>query len=190
VTSDQLFAKETIMQPRETLRNYFAGLSEQTFQTQLGVADPALIDYISDLLVRFVRSDAIYHIRNLTGQPLAQVACMVAEAENRIGEAKRDVHRHIGDFTLFWAGVYPEALRKMQSANKKDHLVDYCTHGKRAYWIASTLCPEDEECRADGAVLSRLSREFEMCAYGLREVRREWEKRDHDGDSPLPILLN
>ena len=78
-------------EPRDTLRRFFAGISEQTFQTQLGVADPPLIDYISDLLVRFVRSDAVYKIRSLTGQPLAQVTAMLAEAEERVGEARRDV---------------------------------------------------------------------------------------------------
>lgn len=173
--------------PRDTLRKFFAGLSEQTFQCQLGVADPPLIDYIADLLVRFVRSDAVYRIRSLTGQPLAQVLTMMNEAEKRVGDAKRDVHRHIGDFTLFWAGVYPETLRKMQSSSNADQLVDYCQQGKRSYWIASTIESSDD---TDGEVLSRLSREFELCAYGLREVRREWENRDGDGDSPLPILLN
>ena len=174
-------------EPRDTLRKFFAGISEQTFQCQLGVADPPLIDYIADLLVRFVRSDAVYRIRSLTGQPLAQVAVMMSEAEKRVGEAKRDVHRHIGDFTLFWAGVYPETLRKMQSSAKSDHLVDYCQQGKRSYWIASTISRDEEA--DDGEVLGRLSREFELCAYGLREVRREWERRD-DGDSMLPIILN
>lgn len=173
--------------PRDTLGKFFAGLSEQTFQCQLGVADPALIDYIADLLVRFVRSDAVYRIRSLTGQPLAQVVTMMNEAEKRVGDAKRDVHRHIGDFTLFWAGVYPETLRKMQSSSNADQLVDYCQQGKRSYWIASTIESSDE---SDGEILSRLSREFELCAYGLREVRREWERRDGDGDTPLPILLN
>ena len=176
-------------EPREPLRRFFAGISEQTFQVQLGVADPDLIDYISDLLVRFIRSDAVYRIRSLTGQPLAQVACMMAEAENRIGEAKRDVHRHIGDFTLFWAGVYPETLRRMQSSSKQDHLVDYCQQGKRSYWIASKISEADSEDPGEHAVLSRLSQEFELCAYGLREVRREWERRDGDGES-VPFLLN
>ena len=169
-------------EPRDALRRFFAGISEQTFQTQLGVADPLLIDYISDLLVRFTRSDAIYRIRGLTGKPLAQVAAMLAEAEARVGEAKRDIHRHIGDFTLFWTGVYPEALGHLQCSSRKDHLVDYCTQGKRAYWIASTICSNDEQDQEDCKVLGRLSREFEMCAYGLREVRREWEKRDEDGE--------
>lgn len=175
-------------EPRDALRKFFAGISEQTFQCQLGVADPPLIDYIADLLVRFVRSDAVYRIRSLTGQPLAQVAVMMGEAEKRVGDAKRDVHRHIGDFTLFWAGVYPETLRKMQSSSAADHLVDYCQQGKRSYWIASTICSEEES--GDGEVLSRLSREFELCAYGLREVRREWERRDGDGEMSQPFLLN
>lgn len=175
-------------EPRDTLRKFFAGISEQTFQVHLGVADPPLIDYITDMLVRFIRSDAVYRIRNLTGQPLAQVAVMMSEAEKRVGDAKRDVHRHIGDFTLFWAGVYPETLRRMQSASKTDHLVDYCKQGKRSYWIASNI--ESDQDSSEGEVLSRLSREFELCAYGLREVRREWERRDGDGDSPTPLLLN
>ena len=176
------------VKPSELLHRFFAGMSEHTFQAQLGIADPPLIDYVTDLLVRFVRSDAVYRIRSLNGQPLAQVAIMMSEAENRIGDAKRDVHRHIGDFTLFWVGVYPEALERMQSSTKKDHLVDYCAQGKRAYWIASTISSEGDS--SDGELLGRLSREFEMCAYGLREVRREWERRDERGDSPLSLLLN
>jgi hypothetical protein len=172
-------------EPRNTLRKFFAGLSEQTFQCQLGVADPPLIDYISDLLVRFIRSDAVYRIRSLTRQPLAQVATMMLEAEKRVGDAKRDVHRHIGDFTLFWAGVYPETLHQSKSAGGE--LVDYCQQGKRSYWIASKISATED---ADSQVLSRLSREFELCAYGLREVRREWERRDDEGDTTLPILFN
>ena len=176
-------------QPRNTLRNFFAGLSEHTFQCQLGVADPPLIDYVVDLLVRFVRSDAVYRIRNLTGQPVAQVAVLMQEAEKRVGEAKRDVHRHIGDFTLFWAGVYPETLRRMQSSSKHDHLVDYCRQGKKSYWIAGQMT-HGEEADADKALFERLSEQFEMCAYGLREVRREWERRDDQGDVESPWLLN
>ena len=178
-------------QPRDTLRRFFAGLSEHTFQIQLGVVDPPLIDYITDMLVRFTRSDAVYRIRSLTGQPLVQVAMMLAEAEHRVGEAKRDVHRHIGDFTLFWAGLYPETLKRMQSPSAKDHLVDYCAQGKRAYWIAASLGATDADSgECEHAVLERLSRQFEMCAYGLREVRREWERRDGDGDLDQPLLLH
>jgi hypothetical protein len=171
-----------------TLQRFFTGISEQVFQTQLGVADPSLIDYLSDLLIRFVRIEAIHKVRNLSGRPMTEVAEMLVEANVRVGIARREVHRHIGDFTLFWAGVYPEALRELRSPAKKDHFVDYCAQGKLAYRIASRI-ETDEETHTPSEVLERLSHGFEMCAYGLREVRREWERRDED-ELPRPLLLD
>lgn len=182
------------MHPRPSkpieLRSYFAGITEYSFQTRLGVADPPLIDYLTDLLVRFVRSDAVYRARNLSGRPMTEVTEMLLEAEARIGEAKREVHQHIGDFVLFWGGIYPEALKKMLSAHSRDHLLDYCSTGKRSYHIASTIPVDETEPTATSAVLERLSRQFELCLYGLGEVRREWERRDGDDETPRPFLIN
>jgi hypothetical protein len=172
---------------RSTLDRYFSGLTEFVFQSQLGVADPPLLDYVSGLLVRFVHVDAIHRIRNLSGRPMTEVTEMVVEANERVGLARRAVHRHIGDFTLFWAGVYPEALRELCSPLKKDHFIDYCAQGKRAYRIASEI-ETDDDAEASGEILEQLSRDFELCAYGLREVRREWERRNDD-DLPRPLLL-
>lgn len=174
--------------PRMTLRQYFAGLTESTFQTQLGVADPSLIDYLSELLVRFVRLDAVYKVRNLSGRPVDEVAGMLCEANQRIGNARRAVHRHIGDFTLFWTGVFPEAVREMQKPQSRDCFIDYCAHGKRSYLIAAGI-EADEDDDPPGDLLERLGRQFEMCAYGLREVRREWERRD-DADFSRPMLID
>ena len=168
-----------------TLNRYFTGIAEYVFQSHLGVADPPLVDYVSELLMRFVRSESIHKVRNLTGRPLTEVAEMLVEANARVGTARRSVHRHIGDFTLFWAGVYPEALREMQSPMKKDHFIDYCSQGKRAYLIASMIEAERDN-EAPAPILEQLSQQFELCAYGLREIRREWERRD---DEEFPVLL-
>ena len=161
------------------INRYFAGITEYVFQSHLGMVDPPLVDYISDLLLRFVRSEAVHKVRSVTGKQLTEVADMMIEAQARIGTAQRAVHRHIGDFTLFWAGVYPEALRKLRSPTKKDHFIDYCEHGKRAYLLAS-LMEAEQENEAPSPILERLSQRFEMCAYGLREVRAEWERRDDE----------
>src|SRR5262245_59623306 len=90
------------------LRRHFAGITDQTFVTTLGVADPPLTDYLSDLLSRFLHMDWIYRIRSLGGKRLEEVADMMIEAEQmpREGRTRREVHRHIGDFALFWTGVY------------------------------------------------------------------------------------
>ena len=158
------------------LRRLFAGYTEQTFVTLLGVGDPRLIDYLAELLTRFVHLDAVYRLRNAQGRRLEEVAEMVIEAEGLPpeGRTRREVHRHIGDFTLFWTGVYPEAVNRLRSALSKDHFIDYCAQGKRSYYIASTF--EDDAYRAEAPVLRRLSEDFELCAYGLNQVRREWER--------------
>jgi hypothetical protein len=171
----------------QVLRRFFAGLTEYAFHTRLGVADPPLVDYLSELLVRFVRSDELYPVRTPRGQRLVQVADMLAEAEHREGPARRQVHRHIGDFTLFWTGVYPEVADGMRR-NSKDAFLDYQQQGKRAYWIASTIPMEKSpvEKEADCSdVLKRLSEQFDLCVYGLSEVRRQWEDRDDSPDAPL-----
>jgi hypothetical protein len=172
--------------PQPALLRYFSGLAEQTFETQLGVADPSLIDYIAELLARFTHADGLHAVRNLAGRPLTRVTEMLLEAEARIGTARREVHRHIGDYTLFWTGVYPETLPKLRAVEKKDYFVDYCNQGKRAYYIASTI-ETDREQDAPNLLLQRLSFQFELCAYGLGEVRREWERKGDDGPRTLMV---
>lgn len=168
------------------LGRYFTGLCEYIFESKLGVADPPLVDYISDLMLRFARLDTVHRVRDLAGRPAVEVVDMLAEAESRVGLARRDVHRHIGDVTLFWTGVYPESLPRLRSAETKDYFVDYCAQGKRAYFIASTIDTDRKE-DAPNELLIRLSSQFELCAYGLGEVRREWERRDDEEARGLVI---
>ncbi len=162
--------------PDHPLRRLFAGLAEQTFLDRLGIGDPRLIDYLSELLSRFIHMDAIYRLCDTQGRRLEEVADMMLDAESMPpeGRTRREVYRHIGDFTLFWTGVYPEALNRLRSVLRKDHFIDYCLQGKRSYYIASTFA--DEPYRDEAPVLRRLSDEFELCAYGLNQVRREWER--------------
>lgn len=162
--------------PDHPIRRHFAGLTEQTFVASLGVGDPQLCDYLSEMLVRFLHIDAIYRLRDTRGKRLEEVVDMMFEAESLPpeGRTRREVHRHIGDFTLFWTGVYPEAVNRLRSLLTKDHFVDYCEQGKRSYWIASTF--EQEPYRDEAPILRRLSEGFELWAYGLGQVRREWER--------------
>lgn len=165
----------------EALRDMFAAITEQTFQVDFGIADTRLTDYLTDLLLRFTRYDVVRRFRNLVGERLEDVAGMLCEAEQREGKPRRELYRHIGDFTLFWTGVYPEALSHWQSPDRQDHLLDYHEQGRRGYLIASTY--DDEPYQAEAPVLRRLGEEFELCCKGLYVVRKEWEK-------PLALLQN
>jgi hypothetical protein len=142
----------------------------------LGVGDPQLTDYLADLLTRFVHVDHIGMLRSAQGKPLTEVADMMAEAQlkGRTTDSMREIHRHIGDVTLFWTGAYPEGLGQMRASRSKDSLIDFPEAGKRSYWIASQY--DDEPHRQEASVLRRLSEHFDMCAYGLGQVRREWQQ--------------
>jgi hypothetical protein len=161
---------------RSTIERFFCGLSECIFESKLGVADTQLIDYLSDLLLRFVRVDSMHRVRRGDGRPATEVFQMLCEADQRIGLARRETHRHIGDFTLFWSGMYPESLRRVRPSDSLDGFIDYCRQGKRAYAIAAEIQAGDERPSCD--LLHRLSEQFELCAYGLREIRREWEEAE------------
>ena len=154
------------------LDRFFRGLTEHAFHGRLGIVDPPLVDYVAELLVRFIRHD---QLRVLPGsEPVAcdAVSHMLAIVQHEPPEVARDEYRHIGDYTLFWSGVYPESLRRFQHPSQPDHLLDYREAGKQAYRLAAALEPEDAvETRH---VLALLSEEYDSCIVGLGEVRRAW----------------
>jgi len=162
------------------LRRFFAGLVEQVFMTEVGLADPRLTDYLTRLLSEFVHIDRIYRMRTIDGETIRDVSRIEAEAylgPGLEGTARTWlVNRYIGDFTLFWIGVYPESLRPRHAG--VDRLQEFRLQGKRSYGIASELTPK----RADppGSLLRQLSEEFEACAHGLSLVRAGWERLDAD----------
>jgi hypothetical protein len=151
---------------------------------ELGIADVDLVDYVANLLVRFVPSDQVWRLRDTKGRRLQNVLAMVAEAEAAGDERRRgDCHRHVGDFTLFWTGVYPEAFERVRNAVTGEELLDLQKQGKRSYYLASTL--GGESC----SVLRRLSDEFERCAFGLSRIRLEWERHDASPTPRRPFVL-
>jgi hypothetical protein len=172
------------------LHRLFRGLTEYTFMNELGIGDPTLVGYVAELLASFVPSEGAWKLRDAQGKPLFQVTEMVAEAEAAGDTARRrECHRHVGDFTLFWTGVYPEALSRLQRGDSADALINYQRQGKRSYHLASVLSAGNDR----ETVFRRLSDQFELCAVGLSHVRREWEKFELDGlppgGGPRPVVV-
>ena len=178
-----------VVHPTHPLRRLFAGLTEQTFLTELGIGDPPLVDYLAEMLARFLHVDSLYRLRNSQGRRLEEVGEMLVQAEGLPagGRTAREVYRHIGDFTLFWTGVFPEYLQRQRSGWMRDAFVDYCTQGKRCYFLASTYVEQPYEQQA--AVLRRLSDDFELCAFGLHQVRREWEQAQRELPEAMRRLI-
>lgn len=130
--------------------------------------------YVTDLLVRFMRADRHYAIRDDEGRPITSVAAMTERGDIRFGarnfDEEREVHRHIGDFLLYWGGMFPEHLDRMRRQNGLDLYVDPIRQGKMSYHIASTFT--HEPFGREAPVMGRLRDDFEAVRYGLHFVRR------------------
>jgi hypothetical protein len=155
----------------------FEGLIEQVFHVEVGLCDPLLTGYLGELLADFVHVDRIYRLRTVSNEVIRELSRMEAEADlgPSIGETQRRrlVNKYIGDFTLFWTGVYPEILRARRRG-EIDKLQPYLVQGKRSYGIASELTAAEDVPPAD--VLQALSEQFEYCVHGLHLVRVELDR--------------
>ena len=124
--------------------------------------------YLGDLLVRFIHTESLFAIQR-GGKSLESVIEMVAEGDIRINadsfERERQVHRHIGDYIMFWSGVYPDFLRRLKTGEGIELTCDYTERGRQSYYLVSTFDyhPYGEEA----PVYRELSEKFERCSGAL-----------------------
>lgn len=162
------------MKSDSAIRHTFAASLHDTLDSRMGVSDAEpLVDYLSEMLVRFMHVDGLYAIRDIYGHHVTSVAEMMEEGDVRLRansfERERDVHRHLGDFLLFWSGVFPEFLRQLKAPTGKDALLDPIRQGQMSYYVVSTF---DYGRYADEApTFRRLSDEFDLCRESLSALR-------------------
>jgi hypothetical protein len=178
------------------LRRLFGALTEKSFTEHLGWPDLKVTSYLSNLLVDFTHTDRLFKIRDEQNQPVDTVVDLLYESEVMLGasslDRERDVHRHIGDFTLFMAGLFPEYLRRLKSAGliyHKDFLVDYVKTGKRSYGIVAKIGRDNAE--GDPPLFQKLSENFELCVTGLGFVRSDLDRMQNPAyQKARDLLLN
>lgn len=167
------------LSPDHPLRRLFCGTVQHALYVDVGLCDPQLVDYLTDLLSTFIHRDDFFPFRDMAGRPLEDLARLATDAHFdpplRQVEREKMIHKHIGDFALFWSGLFPEGLRRLQRMGVSPNpLEDYLSQGKRSYAIASKLSGCED--RPPAGVLERLSDRFEYCVYGLSVCRQHWLK--------------
>ena len=83
-------------------------------------------------LTGFIHTDMLYRIRDAAGKPLDDIADMLAEGDVRLNAStfsrEFQVHKHIGDYTLFMLGMFPMALARTSG---KEFLLGPACHPRR-----------------------------------------------------------
>lgn len=170
---------------KHPLRAYFTDVLHDSLVDRLGFDEGADVeDYLVNMLTKFMHEDGIYDIRNAAGLRVESVAEMIAEGDVRLNAdsfaREREVHRHIGDFLLFWSGLFPEFLPQLKSSTSRDVLLDVVEQGKLSYSVAGSFehPPYEEEAQT----FKKLSCHFTQYQLGLRLVRSSFEGFAHHSD--------
>jgi hypothetical protein len=160
----------------ETLGDFFDELIDRNFTKRLGLGDAEIRAYVSDLLTQFNKTENLYCIRDSRGKAVHDVGEMLI-ASNPLLDApsfdrEREVRKHIGDFTLFFAGLFPEAINRWRLRRMNvDSIVDYVRAGKESYYIVSEF--DQFEYKKFAAFFKKMSDQFETCVLGLNMVKQD-----------------
>lgn len=165
------------------LRTLFNDLVKRSFDENLGLRDEQLSAYVANMLVEFCDVNNLLAVRDGGGRPLDDVGEMLIEADPVYGPApsfdrERQVRKHIGDYTLFLTGMFPESINRFRLRRQRlENFVDFVKAGKESYYIVSKF--EHFEYAPVAPLFAKLSREFEACVFGLNQVKSDLEERQH-----------
>jgi hypothetical protein len=165
------------------LQHLFEDLVGRHYAEEIGLRDPQLIAYVSHLLSEFCEADQLFKVRDAADRPLADVGEMLLESDPIYGPApsfdrERQVRKHIGDFTLFSTGMFPESVNHLRlRRHRMENFIDWMKAGKESYYIVSKF--EHFEYARVAPLFATLSQNFEGCVYGLNMVKNDLLEMQH-----------
>ena len=159
----------------ELIRNYSSA--------SVGLGDSEVCGYVANMLCEFCEAEQLFKLRNTAGRPLSDLGEMLLEADPVYGPApsfdrERQVRKHIGDYTLFLAGMFPESINRYRLRRQRlENFVDFIKAGKESYFIVSKF--DQFEYAKLAPLFGKLSLEFESCVYGLNLVKGDLDEMQH-----------
>src|SRR6202042_3180951 len=165
------------------LRQLFQELVGRHYAEEIGIRDPQVVAYVSHLLTEFCEADQLFKIHDVADRPLNDVGEMMLESDPIYGPApsfdrERQVRKHIGDYALFFSGMFPQSLNHHRlRKTRMEQLIDFVKAGKESYYIVSKF--EHFEYAKVAPLFRKMSQEFEKLVYGLNQVKNELEERQH-----------
>ena len=165
------------------LQQLFIELVGRHYAEEIGLRDPQIVNYVAHLLAEFCDAEELFRIHNAAGRPLTDVGEMLVESNPVFGPApsfdrERQVRKHIGDYTLFFTGMFPESINHFRlRRNRLENFVDWIKAGKESYYIVSKF--EHFEYAKVAPLFANLSQNFEQCVYGLNLVKNDLQEMQH-----------
>jgi hypothetical protein len=165
------------------LLEFFTPLVSEKFAGTLGMDDTEVSGYVAQMLSDFCDSEELFKLKDAAGRRLTDVGEMLLESDPVYGPApsfdrERQVRKHIGDFTLFFAGMFPESINHYRLRRQRlENFVDFIRAGKESYYIVSQF--DLFEYTKVAPLFKKLSDHFEDCVFGLNVVKQELDLMQH-----------
>ena len=165
------------------LHQLFLELVEHHYDDSLGLHNSAIHGYVADMLTQFCETAQLHKLRDSSGRPLHDVGEMLLESDPVYGPApsfdrERQVRKHIGDYTLFFTGMFPESINHYRLRRQRlESFVDFIKAGKESYYIVSKF--DQFEYARLAPLFAKLAREFESCVYALNLVKGDLDEMQH-----------
>ena len=163
------------------LEPFFHQAVRECYEGKLGLHDPDVIAYVSRVLCDFSEIDHLFRARDAAGHSMRELEAMMLAADPVNGtapsfDAERTMRKYIGDYTLFVAGMVPEAIDAgAEEGTRRPTLGELIKTGKESYFIVSQF--NIFEYKKEAPLFTRLSEQFERYILGLALVREEMGKR-------------
>jgi hypothetical protein len=173
---------DEVISESSPLQVFFQEVVERNYG-EVGVRSSEVHAYVANLLAEFCETDTLYKIKNADGRQLCDVGEMMLESDPVYGPApsfdrERQVRKHIGDYALFFSGMFPQSLNHYRlRKTRMEQLIDFVKAGKESYYIVSKF--EHFEYAKVAPLFRKMSQEFERLVYGLNQVKNELEERQH-----------
>jgi len=153
---------------------------------EYGLDQPPLLDYVSDLLTRFARVNALFALRDADGRPIETMAGLLLAQQTPAAPASTTtpmretlVLRHMADYALFMSGLFRERLKC------RGQISYYREHGRSAFARCARLEPNPQRA----GLLKRVGRDFEPISDALDVLwHRRLPMQAGSHDSPLTAL--
>jgi len=157
-----------MVNPKELPENHpvkklFRNLTDRAL-TRSSLTDRDILFYLTDLLTQFIAVENLYQMKDEEGRPLMYLIDMIEKADQASRSERKDRYKHIGDYSLFILGMFPESLSYGRRAISQSYYMDT---GRRSYMVASELESDDQEV----VVLRKLAEKYERCVLSLNWVR-------------------
>jgi hypothetical protein len=165
------------------LREFFLDLVSRHYAETVVLRDAEVSHYVANMLTEFCEDEHLHKIRDASGKALHDVGEMLLESDPIYGPApsfdrERQVRKHIGDYTLFFTGMFPESINGFRlRKNRLENFVDFIRAGRESYYIVSKF--DCFEYAKVAPLFRKMAENFEECVVGLNMVKNDLQEMQH-----------